>query len=262
MIPVVTIADLRVIAIWLSQRRSRKSSIFATVGLLAIHAAQGARRGFAESALTVQVRLQARAGTFRFTPCTLPRTALLAAVEADLRGKGFVAPKHAVAFVMDGAASSALPKTARIGDLDLRNRCLCALIGEDAESAGPDLAALAATVQAALSGERVQFGFVLPAQGRERKREFELPFAPSQTVRDVKIAVLGHLGRSEDDAIDLLFAGKALRDEFVLERLRIGSCRIVVFLTSNQKLFIPTIVRSDTMLERYRLAIRSEPSPL
>jgi hypothetical protein len=57
---------------------------------------------------------------------------------------------------------------------------------------------------------------------------FELSLKPTETIWDVKAAIQKKYGLAERSDVTLLFAGKALLDQFVLERLRIGSTKIVV----------------------------------
>jgi hypothetical protein len=185
-----------------------------------------------EAVLSFQVMLCASNAVPLFRSCTLPRTAQLSAVEADLRGRGLVRPDWRVEFVIDDAPESVLPKTAQICDFDLNSHSLAAMIGADEGHSASTVAALASQLRSSLGGEIVAFNFVLAEAEPQR---FSLPFGPAQTVRDAKRAILSHYGRNEDVPIALLYAGKALRDDFVLGRLRIGKDEIVVFLKSDRK---------------------------
>jgi hypothetical protein len=161
-----------------------------------------------------------------------------------------VAPHHRVEFVIDEAPDVILPKTRPIGDFDLCGHCLGALVTEDVGPRAPSVASLGSALLAARDEKSVPFAFVVA--DTERKR-FKLAFRPTQTVREVKSAVLSELHRPEDTTIDLLFAGKALRNDFILERLRIGRGEIVVSLKAATTLALVTWVRPEMLSGLSRL---------
>jgi hypothetical protein len=210
------------------------------------------RVAVAEASLTFQVMLLV-GGASTVTTCTLPRAATLAAVEDDLRRRALVAPENRLDFAIDEALAAMLPKTARIDGLDLRQCILRARIGADAVAvaAVADAVAVAAAVPARAArrrasaraspagGPTVAVNFVLAGPEPE---PFALELSPMQTVRDMKRSVLSDLGRPEDTVIEVLFAGKALRDDFILERLRIGSDTVFVYLKADKKFLLQTVV--------------------
>jgi hypothetical protein len=58
----------------------------------------------------------------------------------------------------------------------------------------------------------------------------------------VKTTIQKAYGADRSD-ITLLFRGKALRDQFILDRLRIGSIKIVVYMNPRQLVGLETGVR-------------------
>jgi hypothetical protein len=69
---------------------------------------------------------------------------------------------------------------------------------------------------------------------------FKERFAPTATVKDAKIKVAGRLGLPQYDAVTLFFAGKPLRDAWVLNRLRIGDKPVVVVFKDYDEILIVT----------------------
>jgi hypothetical protein len=69
-------------------------------------------------------------------------------------------------------------------------------------------------------------------------REFKLGFAPGQTVLDAKKKIVETYSVDSVEDVTLLFAGKVLRDGFVLDRLRIGTQWVVVHIRDTMKLLL------------------------
>jgi hypothetical protein len=85
---------------------------------------------------------------------------------------------------------------------------------------------------------RVTFTFYVA----DSDTEFPLQFAPGQTVLDAKKKIQEKYDLDLVDDVTLLFSGKTLRDAFVLDRLRIGTQRIVVHLSDTVQLILFTAI--------------------
>jgi hypothetical protein len=117
----------------------------------------------------------------------------------------------------------------------------------DASPAGLSLT-MATTSRRALLGDTRKNGaplppvemthilFKLPQQG---DRTFSLAFPKGQTVKDARGRVAAEMGGQMAD-VTLLFSGKALRDTFVLERLRTGKLPIIVVLRDTADILLLT----------------------
>jgi hypothetical protein len=70
-------------------------------------------------------------------------------------------------------------------------------------------------------------------------QNFKLSFDKRDTVEIAKKRVAEHFGVSPKD-ITLIFGGKALKSGFVLNRLRIGSNFITVYITDTSLLLLKT----------------------
>jgi hypothetical protein len=76
----------------------------------------------------------------------------------------------------------------------------------------------------------------------ESDTEFALQFLPGQTVLDAKKKIKEKYDLGAVDDVTLLFSGKTLRDAFVLDRLRIGTQRVVVHLRDTAQLILFTAI--------------------
>jgi hypothetical protein len=85
------------------------------------------------------------------------------------------------------------------------------------------------------------YRFVIPVQ----KKEFELELPVGATVRDARAAV-GQKCHSSLDDITLLFLGKTLKDQFVLDRMRIGNKQITVSVKDARTVILKTVLAHQT----------------
>jgi hypothetical protein len=65
-------------------------------------------------------------------------------------------------------------------------------------------------------------------------------FGPTATIKDAKARVAERLGFPGPDYVTLFFAGKALKETFVLNRLRLGKQSITVYVRDTAELQIVT----------------------
>jgi hypothetical protein len=70
-------------------------------------------------------------------------------------------------------------------------------------------------------------------------RGFELPFAAGTNIRSVRSEIGRRFGRAPDD-VSLFFMGKALKDGFMIDRLRFGASKITVYLPDLDPLVLGT----------------------
>jgi hypothetical protein len=89
--------------------------------------------------------------------------------------------------------------------------------------------------------DEIEYSFAIPVH----KTTLKFAFPPTATVRDAKWRIAAHFHIPEGDVADLLFAGKALKDTFLLSRLRIGTRSVTVqFIdTSEVLLYSPFALR-------------------
>jgi hypothetical protein len=78
-------------------------------------------------------------------------------------------------------------------------------------------------------------------QGKPEEERFSLPFQKSSSVRDAREQVKIRLGQPSLDYITLLFNGKALKDEFLLSRLRLGTTAITVYVKDTTEVVLTTV---------------------
>jgi hypothetical protein len=85
---------------------------------------------------------------------------------------------------------------------------------------------------------KVQYTFV----NAETNEEFVLEFSPGETVSDAREQLQQRYNLPTKDDVTLLFAGKALRDGFVLDRLNIGGNKVVVHIKDRTKVLLYSAV--------------------
>jgi hypothetical protein len=71
------------------------------------------------------------------------------------------------------------------------------------------------------------------------KAEFSLRFARGSKVADARSAVARRLERAAED-VSLFFMGKALKEGFVIDRLRLGHSKITVYVRDLEPVFLGT----------------------
>jgi hypothetical protein len=71
------------------------------------------------------------------------------------------------------------------------------------------------------------------------KAEFQLRFPVGTKVSVARSAVATRFGRSADE-VSLFFLGKALKDGFVMDRLRLGGSKITVYLPDLEPVLLAT----------------------
>jgi hypothetical protein len=84
--------------------------------------------------------------------------------------------------------------------------------------------------------EAVDYSFIVAGSGIA----FQLRFTRGQTVLDARKAIQSRFNVEELADIGLLFGGKALRDAFVLDRLRIGTKQITVTIRDRRSVLLVT----------------------
>jgi hypothetical protein len=88
-----------------------------------------------------------------------------------------------------------------------------------------------------VSANETTINFKVPQRGDDCV--FPLGFPKGQTVKDARRRVAEVLGVTID-AITLLFAGKSFRDQFVLERLRVGKQPVIVYVRDTAEIILVT----------------------
>jgi hypothetical protein len=68
---------------------------------------------------------------------------------------------------------------------------------------------------------------------------FHIRFPPGSKVGDARKAIAKRF-KTQPEAVALHFMGKALRDGFALDRLRLGSSHISVYVTSDREILVVT----------------------
>jgi hypothetical protein len=71
------------------------------------------------------------------------------------------------------------------------------------------------------------------------KSEFEMRFPAGAKVADARLAIAHRFARASDEVL-LFFMGKALKDGFVMDRLRLGESQITVYLPSLDAIILAT----------------------
>jgi hypothetical protein len=168
----------------------------------------------------------------------LPPTATLQEVELEVV-KRFELEGIDLEFVLSDLYSDeteVLSKTATLGSFDLKQKTLMvqqkgtaaeAAANDDQDEGSGGGAALHVTV----STVKPPAGMVLyKFAAGQCGQEYSIPFAPGKTVLDARKAVAARYEGKTAADITLLFTGKALRDRFILDRLRIGNGRITVYI--------------------------------
>jgi hypothetical protein len=87
-----------------------------------------------------------------------------------------------------------------------------------------------------LTAGRTRYQFAVT----QKNEVFAHVFMTGQTVLDAKRMIVARYSLPGPSDVTLLFSGKALRDGFVLEKLRIGDNAIGVHIKSFTSLFIQT----------------------
>jgi hypothetical protein len=89
----------------------------------------------------------------------------------------------------------------------------------------------------AVAAGEVTIKFKVPQRGDDCV--FDLGFPKGQTVKDARKKVADYLGVTLD-AVALLFAGKSFRDQFVLDRLRVGKQPVIVYVRETAEIMLVT----------------------
>jgi hypothetical protein len=188
----------------------------------------------------------------RLTTIRLPPSATLHEAEVDIRKKfdlGAVELEFALSDI-DTDEATCVPKDSRIGSLDLKQYQL--LVQPEGTAEAAEKAALDEEArEIALEAMHVTCGSQRPSQisiGKvryrfavaQRNEDFSWPFAGGQTVLDAKKMICARYSLDSTADVTLLLSGKALRDGFVLERLRIGNGSITVYIRDFSKVFVQT----------------------
>jgi hypothetical protein len=154
----------------------------------------------------------------------------------------------------DSDIPAVIPKSTVIGGLDLDKYTLIVRPSANIDSAGPVvsgydepdgdieedenagdgrlLQSMQATVGSAEPGA-VRYGFVCDDQ------VFHIRFPPGAKVGDARKAVAQRF-KTTPEAVALHFMGKALRDGFAMDRLRLGTSHISVYVTSDREILVVT----------------------
>jgi hypothetical protein len=177
----------------------------------------------------------------RYASFPLPPTATLAEVEPAVRAKWDLEGVE-LEFGLHDIASDEITivaKSTQIGSLDLGTLSLIvrqAVTPDDASAPPP---ADGAAEGALLRSLRVSVGSTAPGlltytfYCEDRAEEFQLKFAPGTKVKEAREALGTRFG-IPTEAVALHFMGKALRDGFMMERLRVGDTKIQIYLKDSR----------------------------
>jgi hypothetical protein len=141
-----------------------------------------------------------------------PATTLLG-VEEYLRGAGALTAQDVVEFTLTDRTTGKVAtagKERTIGSLEL-DRYDLTVVSAEPLSNDPG---------------KVAYNFIKA----DTEEEFQMKFGPTQTVLDAKTAIKRRFHQPAVSDVILLFAGKQLKDRLVLDRLRIGEEKVVVYL--------------------------------
>jgi hypothetical protein len=186
--------------------------------------------------------------------CSLPLTATAADLIGELRKKRTLPTdvELVVASVL-GDPVRLLTNEVRLGEIDIADGFLIiqrtgtfdmtaqasAPVEHHENAEGEPAAAPALTLPSRSSlrqSGRTEYKFYIV----DEDIEFKLPFRPGETVLDAKTKIVEKFSIASVTDVTLLFSGKALRDGFVIERLRIGNQRVVVHVTDHTPFLIYT----------------------
>jgi hypothetical protein len=189
----------------------------------------------------------------RMLSLRLPPTATLHEVEVEIRRRLDLEDIE-LEFVLSDLLSdegNVVPKESLLGSLDLEKLNLLVQLqgtaeananpaADDAEQGeGPtqSLHVMCGSLRpAALAKGMTVYKFVAARYGQE----LSLSFEAGKTVLDARKAVAARYPGKTSADIPLLFSEKALRDGFVLDRLRIGTGRITVHVRDIESILILT----------------------
>jgi hypothetical protein len=185
----------------------------------------------------------------------LPPTATLQEVEAEVV-KRFELEGIDLEFVLSDLFSDetkVLEKTVTLGSLDMKKNTLmvqqkgtaaeaaAAVAGNDDQDEGGGAGSGGAALHVTVSTVKPAAGMVLyKFIAGQYEQEYSIAFPPGKTVLDARKAVAARYEGKTAADITLLFSGKALRDGFVLDRLRIGNGRITVYVRDLEGILLVT----------------------
>jgi hypothetical protein len=177
----------------------------------------------------------------RYASFPLPPTATLAEAEPAVRAKWDLEGMELEFGLHDIATDeiTIVVKSTQIESLDLKTLSLIVrqAVTPDDTSAPPP--ADGAAEGALLRSLHVTVGSAPPGLltytffCEDRSEEFQLKFPPGTKVKEAREA-LGTRFEVPTEAVALHFMGKALRDGFMMERLRIGDTKIQIYLKDNR----------------------------
>jgi hypothetical protein len=189
----------------------------------------------------------------RMMSLRLPPTATLHEAEAEIQRR-FGLEDIELEFILSDELfdqGHLIPKESQLGGLNLDESNLLVQLqgtaeanangnaavdnGEQEEGATQDVHVTCGSVKPApLAKGMTVYNFVAP----QYNEEFSLLFELGKTVLDARKAVAARYAGKTAADITLLFSGKALRDGFVLDRLRIGTGRITVYVRDIEGILI------------------------
>jgi hypothetical protein len=187
---------------------------------------------------------------------TLPVDATLGEIEAEVKGKwdlGTIETEFALVDPISGS-NRRVPNSTKLSDINhdqyelfLRPAGTQDYLGDDdggnVEASDGESRAMASVhvtvprVVVRKSEGEVQLRFKIPQRGDGC--EVTLGFSKKATVKEARKKVANHLGVSID-AITLLLAGKPLREQFVLHRLRAADQAITVYVREIAEILLVT----------------------
>jgi hypothetical protein len=173
-------------------------------------------------------------------------SATLAEVEALIRTERGIDDQPLAFFVTDVTTGVDVyqPDTLVIGDVGISDRRPLTLrppepgeVPSAAEAVSPleEVGVMVSTLRPTAKPPKA-FNFVVPQRKNE---EFQIELLAGATVLDARKAVAQRCGVQYDD-IGLLFLGKLLKDEFILERMRIGEKVITVTVNDKRTVILKT----------------------
>jgi hypothetical protein len=189
----------------------------------------------------------------RMLSLRLPPTATLHQAEAEVRRRLDLEDIE-LEFVLSDLLSdegNVVPKESLLGNFDLEKFNLLVQLQGTAEANANPAADDAEQGERPTQSLHVMCGSLRPAPlvkgmtvykfvAAQYGQEFSLSFEAGKTVLDARKAVAARYPGKTSADITLLFSGKALRDGFVLDRLRIGTGRITVYVRDIESILILT----------------------
>jgi hypothetical protein len=211
----------------------------------------------AQGAALVEVRLTVRGRLYQWQPKTVqfPPAMTLLALEENLRKDGILAANSAVDFTVtdpETGAVQTLVKAKTIEGLGLDGRELEVVstsgisspvqqvtsVRESTLQKQPGRQKERAAAKGLVGSEEVEYTFIVAT---DHVDEFHERFGLTQTVLDARLRIKERRNLADISDVTLIFAGKVLKDRFVLDRLRIGGDRIVVHMKHLEPMILYTI---------------------